>query len=84
MQKIKPLTTTLGKFPKGKKGKIVALAPNGLLTRFLELGFLEGESVEVVHEAPFGKDPLAVRVRGTLFAMRRCEADNIEVVEVLS
>ncbi len=48
--------------------------------RLLEMGFLEGAQVEVVHQAPFGGDPIAVRVRGTLIALRRNEANAIEVL----
>lgn len=51
-----------------------------LTQRLLEMGFLEGSWVEIAHEAPFGGDPLAVRVRGTLVALRRQEADVIEVI----
>ena len=47
--------------------------------RLLEMGFLEGTEVQIAHEAPFGGDPVAVRVRGTLVALRRSEADLIEV-----
>jgi ferrous iron transport protein A len=47
----------------------------------MAMGFLEGSIAEVVHEAPFGGDPLAVRVRGTLLALRRQEANAVEVVQ---
>jgi ferrous iron transport protein A len=53
--------------------------PKDLLQRLLEMGLLEGSAVEVVHEAPFGRDPIAVRVRGALIALRRNEANYIEV-----
>jgi ferrous iron transport protein A len=42
--------------------------------RLLELGFLEGVVVEVVHEGPLGRDPIAVRLHGTIIALRRREA----------
>ena len=41
--------------------------------RLLDLGFTPGEAVAVTHEAPFG-DPLVVRVRGALLALRKREA----------
>jgi ferrous iron transport protein A len=50
-----------------------------MVRRLLEMGILEGSRVEVVHEAPFGRDPLAIRVRGALIALRRHEAAHIEV-----
>ena len=66
------------------KGKIHRLVegqgPAGWVDRLLEMGFLEGSSFEVVHEAPLGGNPIAVRVRGTLIALRREEAGAIEVL----
>jgi ferrous iron transport protein A len=50
-----------------------------VLQRLLEMGFLVGARVEVVHEAPFGADPIAVRVRGALVAVRREDALKIGV-----
>ena len=42
--------------------------------RLLELGFLEGARVRVLHEGLFGRDPIAVRVNGATVALRRSEA----------
>jgi len=42
--------------------------------RLLELGFVEGASVEILHEGPVGRDPIAVRVNNTTIALRRREA----------
>jgi ferrous iron transport protein A len=42
--------------------------------RLLEIGFLEGAAVEVLHEGPLGRDPIAVRLNGTTVALRRREA----------
>ena len=42
--------------------------------RLLELGFLEGARVSVLHEGLFGRDPIAVRVNGATVALRRSEA----------
>lgn len=47
--------------------------------RLMEMGLLEGSRVEVAHEAPFGGDPIAVRVRGALIALRRNEANQVWV-----
>jgi ferrous iron transport protein A len=47
--------------------------------RLLAMGLLEGSSVEVVHLAPFGGDPMIVRVRGTLIALKRSEASRVKV-----
>jgi len=41
--------------------------------RLLDLGFTPGEEIIVTHAAPLG-DPLVIRVRGALLALRRREA----------
>ena len=74
---------SLGQLQKGEKARIVSVRHNNHFTRrLLEMGLLEGACVEVVHESPFGRDPVAIRVRGTLLALRRKEADLIEVTNV--
>ncbi len=52
----------------------------GMLRRLVELGFIAGEPVQVLRRGPGGRDPLAVRVGDTLFALRRAEARCIEVL----
>src|SRR5205809_8146575 len=48
--------------------------------RLLELGFVEGAEVEVLHEGPMGGDPIAVRVNDSTIALRRREAMAILVI----
>jgi ferrous iron transport protein A len=48
--------------------------------RLLELGFVEGAEVEVLHEGPLGGDPIAVRVNDNTIALRRREAMAILVI----
>lgn len=50
-----------------------------LKTRLLELGFAPGEKVRVVAEAFPRRDPIAVRLGNTTFALRRHEAAMIHV-----
>lgn len=47
--------------------------------RLLELGFVEGMPVEVLHEGAIGRDPIAVRVHGVTVGLRRREAMAIKV-----
>jgi len=47
--------------------------------RLLELGFVEGAAVEVLHEGPIGRDPIAVRLNDTTIALRRREAMAVYV-----
>ena len=74
---------TLGDLEVGARGTILkVLSPHGdagLLLRLMQLGFLEGSSVEVVQQAPYFSDPIAVRVRGALIALRREEARAIVI-----
>ncbi len=70
----------LGEMKCGSAAKIIRTSgPEALQTRLLEMGFVEGSLVEVLFEAPWGSDPIAVRVRGSLVALRRNEANWIEV-----
>ena len=47
--------------------------------RLMEMGVVPGVSVRVVKSAPFG-DPIEIRVRGYSLAMRKAEAETIEVL----
>lgn len=50
--------------------------------RLIELGFVEGAQVQILHEGLFGRDPIAVRVNGATVALRRREAMAIQVRQV--
>jgi ferrous iron transport protein A len=70
----------LGEFRPGEAGRIVKITQvSEITTRLMSMGVLEGSWVELVHEAPFGGDPIAVKVRGALIALRRAEANMVEV-----
>jgi ferrous iron transport protein A len=56
-----------------------ALSANELESRLIELGFVEGARVEVLHEGIVGRDPIAVRVENVTIAVRRREAMAIIV-----
>lgn len=73
-------TRKLGELKRGQKGIILSVGcPDDAVfqQRLMEMGLLEGSWVEVIHEAPFGGDPIAVRVRGALIALRRNEANSV-------
>jgi ferrous iron transport protein A len=50
-----------------------------MTARLGELGFLPGERVSVLRRGPGGKEPLAVQVGDTVFALRKIEADCVLV-----
>ena len=56
-----------------------ALSAAELESRLIELGFVEGARVEVLHEGAVGRDPIAVRVENITIAVRRREAMAIIV-----
>jgi ferrous iron transport protein A len=47
--------------------------------RLRNLGFDEGVAVEALHGAPFGRDPLAIRIGRMMVAMRRSQARAVSV-----
>jgi ferrous iron transport protein A len=47
--------------------------------RLLEMGFVEGAQVQVLHEGLIGRDPIAVRLDDMRVALRRREAAAILV-----
>lgn len=48
--------------------------------RLRELGFVPGEELRVVAESFPGRDPIAVRLGSTTFALRRFEAAMVNVI----
>lgn len=61
------------------QGSPTGLSGPELERRLLELGFVEGADVELLHQGLFGGDPIAVRVAHTTVALRRREAMSILV-----
>lgn len=52
---------------------------DSIARRLRELGFVNGEEVEVVAKGPLGAEPLLVQVGFTRFALRRSEAARIRL-----
>jgi len=78
----------LGLARRGYSGVIQALTATNaasalpdveLESRLIELGFVEGAKVEILHEGIVGRDPIAVRVANVTVAVRRREAMAIIV-----
>lgn len=63
----------------GATGAAESVDAHELERRLLEMGFVEGARVEVLHEGLFGRDPIAVRVDDTRVALRRREAGAVTV-----
>jgi ferrous iron transport protein A len=50
-----------------------------IVMRLIEIGFVPGERFEIIAESRPSGDPLAVRIGGTCFALRRREAAAVLV-----
>ena len=55
------------------------LEASELERRLLEIGFVEGARVEILHEGAIGGDPIAVKLDDMRVALRRREADAVLV-----
>lgn len=72
----------LGGGARGLKGVVVSVggeAVGDLERRLLEIGFVEGARIEIVHTGPIGGDPIAVRLDDMRVALRRREANAVMV-----
>lgn len=74
-------TTILTELAVGSEARVTAVNGEGRVTsRLMEMGVVPGATVSIVKSAPFG-DPIQVRVKGYSLAMRRSEAEMIEVAD---
>ncbi len=73
----------------GSVGRILSVSSGGVSDRdiergLLEMGFVEGACIEVLHHGFWRRDPLAVRINQTMtVALRRCEASAVLVGPLL-
>ena len=66
----------------GEKGVIVKVhGHGGFRKRIVEMGFIQGKEVEVVHAAPL-MDPMEYKILGYHVSLRKSEASQIEVISV--
>ncbi len=79
-------STLLSDLPNGARAtvaRVVAEAPEAdeaLLRRLGELGFIPGEPLQVMRRGPGGREPLAVLIGETMFALRLLEARCVRVL----
>jgi ferrous iron transport protein A len=87
--KAAPTVVPLSALHKGAQGTITSVRDDGaalgdetggtVVMRLIELGFVPGESFEIIAESLPGGDPVAVRIGGSCFALRRREAAAVMV-----
>lgn len=79
-------TTLLSQLPDGARAvvaRVVSASPEVdavALRRLGELGFIPGEPVQVLRRGPGQREPIAVLIGETLFALRLLEAQCVEVI----
>jgi ferrous iron transport protein A len=75
----------LDQLPARRPARIAAIdwarLPTSQAKRMRELGFDEGVGVEALHHGPVRRDPIAVRLGRMTVAIRRSQAEAIQVVE---
>jgi ferrous iron transport protein A len=73
----------LGELAPGSRAEIAGFCAaeelEDFLHRLYEVGFLVGEEVEILQDAPIGKDPISIRIKDAVYAMRREDANLILV-----
>lgn len=75
----------LSNLKKGDRASVIGLADGhaaehaATKRRLLELGFVQGETIRIIAESFPSRDPIAVRIGNTTFALRRHEAALIHV-----
>jgi ferrous iron transport protein A len=83
-----PIAFVLGNAPRGFAGTIQrlevleggsSLTALELESQLIEMGFVEGARVEILHEGAIRRDPIAVRVNNITIALRRREAMAVVV-----
>lgn len=68
---------SLDRLPLGKCGVVSALTSEGVQRRrMLDLGLVEGASVEALHQSPSGS-PTAYSIMGAVIALRQEDAKKI-------
>ena len=77
---------SLADLPLGVSATVSAISSSSLkadialIQRLVEIGFVPGEKLRVIAHGHPGHEPIAVRIGGTTFALRRFEADYIYVI----
>ncbi|MBC7577769.1 FeoA family protein [Tardiphaga sp.] len=89
MSSIDATPRLLGNAPRGFRGTIQgldvraggsSLSATELESQLIEMGFVEGARIEILHEGAIRRDPIAVRVDNITIALRRREAMSVVVI----
>jgi ferrous iron transport protein A len=74
----------LSELPPGRRARVASIdnATAELEAKLREVGFSEGDEVEMLTHGPFGGRTLAVRLNRSIIALRGPEAASIRVEDV--
>jgi len=72
----------LNELKAGATGRVTAIAVGDpeLEAKLREIGFAEGDEVELLTFGPFGGQPIAVRLNRTIVALRAAEAKAVRIM----
>ena len=71
--------STLNALPHGRRATVLnVLGPGLIAMRLMEMGLVPGACISVIRSAPLG-DPIQIKLRDYLLALRRSEAELIDV-----
>jgi len=74
--------STLSALPPGRWATVLTVVGPGFIAlRLMEMGLIPGASISVVRSAPLG-DPIQIKLRDYHLALRRTEAELINVALV--
>lgn len=77
--KTESVALALSQIPVGEVVEVIAVvADRETKWRLMDLGMVPGTRVEVLRASPLG-DPIAYRLRGTMVALRRQDAEVVQV-----
>jgi ferrous iron transport protein A len=75
------MTIGLDRLLKGRVGRVTgfALGDEKLVAKLREIGFAEGDEVELLARGWLGGAPLSIRLNRTVIALRKTEAALVQV-----
>jgi ferrous iron transport protein A len=74
--------TNLDQLPQHKPAQITGFEKHfvPLIEKLREIGFAEGDEVEILHRGLIGGSPICVRLNNSIIALRKIEASQIQIV----
>lgn len=76
------MTQCLSELKEGQSGTVLYIeTTGGMRRRLLDLGVIEGTTIDCVHKSPSG-NPVAYKIRGALIALRTDVSQNIKIASI--